>query len=119
DIAKSMNKSISISRVLLKILLHIVFWIGVYFFYTYFLGYGSNNTTYIYLFSMFLMPVTMAISYVSIYYLIPKYLLAKKYTSFIFYSISTLIISIYAIVSSVLFGLTYSSDLKTDEMSPI
>lgn len=114
-----MNTRISFGRVLLKFLLHTVFWIGVYFFYTYFLGYGSNNTEYIYLFSAFLMPVTIALSYISIYYLIPRYVLTKKYIQFIVYSVSTLIISIYVIVTSILFGLTYSSDLITDRISPI
>ena len=114
-----MNKNISFNRVLLKILLHIIFWIGVFFFYTYFLGYGSNNTEYINLFSAFLMPVTMAISYVSIYYLIPKYLLSKKYRLFILYGISLFFISVYAIAISVLYGLVYSSDLKTDNISPL
>ncbi len=65
------------------------------------------------------MPVTIALSYISIYYIIPRYLLSKKYIQFIVYSVSTLIISIYVIVTSVLFGLAYSSDLKTDNISPI
>ncbi len=114
-----MNKFNTHHKVLIKFLFHIIFWIGVYLFYTYFLGYGSNNPKYVNRFSAFLMPVTMAISYVAIYYLIPKYLLSKKYTLFILYSASTVFISVYAIVSSVLFGLAYTSDLKTDNISPI
>ena len=93
-------------------LVNLFFWIGVYFFYTYFLGYGSSNIEYVNSFSRFLMPVTIVLSYFVILYLIPNYLLKKKYKLFILYGAYTFIISFVAIILSVFYGLIFSSYLK-------
>ncbi len=89
--------------------IHLLFWIGIYFFYTYFLGYGSANTAYVNQFATFLMPITIAASYFVVYYLFPNYLLAKKHSLFLLYSLYTLIISVYGIILSTLYGLVYLS----------
>lgn len=91
---------------------HLVFWVIIYFFYIYFLGYGSQETKYVNLFAIFLMPITILLSIFFIYYLIPKYLLSKKYKVFVLYSIYSIIISVYGIVLSILYGLTFLSDVK-------
>ena len=102
-----------------KLIVQSFFWVIIYFFYNYFLGFGSNQKTYIQLFSAFLMPITMTISYFVVYFLVPKYLLKKLYKSFILYTIYTLILSIYAIILSVLFALVYLADLNPENASPI
>ncbi len=89
-----------------------VFWIGVYFFYTYFLGYGSSNTEYVNRFSAYLMPVTIVLSYFVALYLIPKYLRERKYWLFFLYGIYTIVISFVAIILSIFYGLIFSSYLK-------
>ena len=58
--------------------IHVFFWVLVYFFYNYFLGFGSNNIAYITSFSFYLMPVTIILSYFVAYDLVPNYLLKKK-----------------------------------------
>lgn len=110
-----MKKVISFSKKVSFVLGNILFWIGVYFFYTYFLGYGSSNTAYVNRFSGYLMPVTIVLSYFVILHLIPKYLLKKKYKLFIVYSVYTLIISFTAIAVSIFYGLIFSSYLKDVE----
>ena len=102
-----------------KLIVQSFFWVIIYFFYNYFLGFGSNQKTYIQFFSAFLMPITMIISYFVVYFLVPKYLLKKLYKSFILYTIYTLILSIYAIILSVLFALVYLADLNPENASPI
>jgi len=102
-----------------QLLLHTLFWFGVLLFYTYFFSYGSNDMSYVLSFSLFLMPITIATTYVSIYKLIPDYLIKKRYYQFALYSIYTLIISGYLIVISVFFGLIYLSNFKYDDMPPI
>lgn len=102
----------SVLKYLITVTSHTIFWIVIYYFYAYFLGYGSSNTEYVKLFSGFLMPVTMFVSYFLIYYLIPKYLLAKKYKYFILYVIYTFILSVYVIILSILYGLIYSEGFK-------
>jgi hypothetical protein len=114
-----MNTKNSILKYLLSVVGHILFWVVIYYFYAYFLGYGSSNTRYVNLFSGFLMPVTISISYFLIYYLIPKYLLSKKYKLFILYCIYTFIISIYIIILSILYGLIYSEGYKEVDTTPL
>ncbi|AZJ34963.1 sensor histidine kinase [Tenacibaculum singaporense] len=107
-----MKRFTSIAKRFIFLLFNIIFWIGVYFFYTYFLGYGSSNTAYVDTFSAYLMPITIFLSYFIILYLIPNYLLKKKYFLFILYSSYTFIISFTAILLSIFFGLVFSSFLE-------
>lgn len=102
-----------------QLLLHSIFWCGVLLFYTYFFGFNSADFNYVLSFSLFLMPITIATTYVSIYKLIPEYLLKKRYALFVLYSLYTFIISAYLIVVSVFYGLIYLSHFKFQKMAPI
>ena len=104
---------------LITVISHMLFWVVVYFFYTYFLGYGSNNTEYVNKFSLFLMPVTIGVSYFFLYFLIPNYLLTKKQALFFLYSIYTFIVSAYLIILSILYALVFLIELNSDETSPL
>ncbi len=108
-----------IGKKLGQLLLHIVFWCGVLLFYTYFFGVDSSDFNYVLSFSLFLMPITIATTYVSIYKLIPEYLITKRYFLFGLYTLYTLIISSYLIVISVFFGLVYLSGFEYSNMAPI
>jgi len=114
-----MKSSKTVYKGLLTVLLHLLFWVVVYFFYTYFLGYGSNNTNYVNKFSLFLMPVTISVSYFFLYFLIPKYLLTKKQGLFLLYSIYTFIVSAFLIIISILYALVFLIELNSDETSPL
>jgi len=107
------------SKILIKLFLHSAFWTIVYFGFTYFLGYGSSETKYVNLFSAFLIPITMALSYFLMYYLIPNFLLNKKYKLFVLYCVYALILSVYLIILSILYGLVYLVDLKPENTSPL
>ncbi|MEX0997334.1 MAG: histidine kinase [Flavobacteriaceae bacterium] len=102
-----------------QILLHTAFWCGVLLFYTYFFGVDSSDFNYVLSFSLFLMPITIATTYVSIYKLIPGYLITKRYFLFGLYTLYTLIISGYLIVISVFFGLVYLSEFEYAHMAPV
>jgi len=80
------------------ILLHLLFWTGVWFFYVYFFSYNSDDKSYVIWFSSLLLPLTMAVTYFAIYFLIPKFLLEKKYGRFFLYSFYVLVFSSYMIV---------------------
>ncbi|MEZ4796269.1 MAG: histidine kinase [Flavobacteriaceae bacterium] len=103
----------------MQLIIHIIFWCGVLLFFTYFFGFESNDDNYILSFSLFLMPITIATTYVSIYKLIPDYLIKKRYLLFGLYSIYSLIISGYLILVSVFFGLIYLSSFEYSKMAPI
>jgi len=102
----------NILKYLTLLIINLIFWIGVYFFYTYFLGYGSSNTEYVNRFSGYLMPVTIVLAYFVTLYLIPNYLRERKYGLFVLYGIYTIIVSFVAIMLSIFFGLVFSSYLK-------
>lgn len=80
------------------ILLHLLFWVAAWFFFYYFFSYNSDDTVYVTWFSSGLLPLTMVVTYFFIYYLIPQFLLTKKYFQFALYSFYTLIFSSYIIV---------------------
>jgi two-component system LytT family sensor kinase len=114
-----MFKTKFILKVIGKGLLHILFWCAVLLFYTYFFGVGSSKFNDTLLFSIFLMPITIATTYVCIYKLIPDYLITKRYLQFALYSLYTFIISAYLVMVSIFFSLIYISNFEYDEMNPL
>ncbi len=114
-----MNFSKVIFNRLSTTIIHLLFWIGVYFFFTYFLGYGTRNTVYVNRFALFLMPITISISYFFLFFLLPKYLFQKKQFLFVVYTIYTFIISFYFIILSILYAIIFSYELTTKDASPL
>lgn len=101
------------------ILFHVLFWVGVWFFFFYFFSYNSDDKVYITWFSSCLLPVTMGVTYFLVYFLIPKYLLTKKYFLFGLYSFYTLVFSSYIIVL-VLYGcLIFLLSFNVNVMPPM
>ena len=82
DYLQSMIKKKYILKTLGKLLLHLLFWNLVLLFFTYFFVAESKNFSDTMSFSLFLMPITIATTYVSIYKLIPEYLITKRYFLF-------------------------------------
>ncbi|NOQ91367.1 MAG: GHKL domain-containing protein [Flavobacteriaceae bacterium] len=99
--------------------LHLLFWIGVWFFFVYFFSYNSNNTNYVTWFSSFLLPITMVTTYFVVYYLIPKYLLTKKYKYFALYSAYTLVFSTYLIIIAIFGSFIFLSNMELKNMPPM
>lgn len=113
-----MQKSVFIQRGV-KFVFHLLFWVLVYFFYTYFLGYGSQNTEYVNLFSFFLMPVTMIVSYLFFSYFIPQFLLKGKQNKFLLYTIYTFIVSFFFINVSIFYALVFLADYRVEGIIPL
>lgn len=95
---------------------HLLFWSSVFLFYLYVFGYNSTHVKFNLVFSSFLMPITMASCYAVVYYLIPKYLILKRYRSFILYSIYTFVLTAFAVIVSVFYALIFILDLKMIEL---
>ncbi len=102
-----------------RVLMHAVFWCGVLLFFSYFFGARSQNFNDTLSFSLFLMPITIATTYVSIYKLIPDYLITKRYVLFGLYSLYTFIISGYLIMISIFFSLIYIAQFNYKAMNPV
>lgn len=109
----------TILKILARVFLHVLFWCAVLLFFTYFFGVGSDNFQKTLMFSLFLMPITIATTYVSIYKLIPDYLVTKRYWRFVLYGLYTLIISGYLIMFSIFFSLIYLANFSYTDMNPI
>ncbi len=101
------------------ILSHFIFWVCVWFFFVYFFSYNSNNANYVTWFSSFLLPVTMASTYFIVYFLIPKYLLTKKYKLFGLYSVYTFIFSTYLILVAIFGSFIFLSNMEIKNMPPM
>lgn len=80
------------------IVLHLLFWVGVWFFFLYFFSYNSEDIRYVRWFSSLLLPLTIAVTYFAVYFLAPRFLLKKKYGKFLLYSFYMLVFSSYMIV---------------------
>lgn len=115
----SMFSRKAILKSIARVLLHLSFWSAVLLFFTYFFGAGSDHFQNTLMFSLFLMPVTIATTYVSIYKLIPEYLVTKRYGLFVLYSVYTIIISGYLIMVSIFFSLIYLANFSYTAMNPI
>ena len=102
-----------------QMLRHTVFWCGVVFYFAYIISVDNTISSNIFYFSLFLMPVTIATTYVSIYNLIPNYLIPKKYNLFLLYSSYTFIISMFTIFLSIFFGFAFLSNFEFGEMNTI
>jgi len=88
------------------LLIHFLLWIAVWFFFAYFFSYNNDNTQYILWFSSLLLPLTIGVTYFMVYFLIPRYLLTKRYWQFGLYSFYLLVFTSYEIVL-LLYGCLY------------
>lgn len=101
------------------VLLHVVFWIAVWFFFIYFFSYNSDDKRYIIWFSSLVLPVTMIVTYFMVYFLIPRYLLTKQYFKFGLYSFYTIVFSSNIIVPLIFGSFIFLSNYNISHMPPM
>jgi len=109
-----MNKSVL--KILKRIPLHLIFWFGVLFFFSSFFSVGSKNENFIFWFSTILSIITIASSYVFVYYLIPDFLIARKYKKFTLYTFYAGVIIVCAVLMTVVFGFVFFYNLELKQM---
>lgn len=105
-----------LKRLLKKIPLHLLFWLVVWFFFFVFFSVGSENKNFIFWFSTILSVITIVASYVVVYYLIPDFLLTKKYKSFVLYVFYALVFIVCAVLMTVVFGFVFFYNLEFQKM---
>lgn len=106
-----------IIKPLKRTLRHILFWGFILFFFTSIFGVGNTIDMNVLYFSLFLMPVTIGATYVSIYKLLPDYLIPKRYFLFGVYGVYTFIILAIGTVFSIFFALAYLTNFKFEKMT--
>ena len=109
-----MNKSVL--KILKKIPLHLIFWFVVLFFFSSFFSVGSKNENFIFWFSTILSIITIVSSYVFVYYLIPDFLIARKYKKFILYTFYAGVFIVCAVLMTVVFGFVFFYNLEFKQM---
>ncbi|MFC2124845.1 hypothetical protein ACFLU5_08545, partial [Bacteroidota bacterium] len=72
-------ESISLGNYYLRIATHILFWIAVVIFYTFFFGHLEGYLRHTFLVMVLFTLVTAATTYTFNYFLIPRYLFNRKY----------------------------------------
>ena len=97
---------------------HILFWITVLAFYTLLFGGESRDYKNSFQFVIWLLPITVSTTYFLNYFLIPRFLLTKKYVLFGLYFIYTLIISITLSLNVVMLTLISIVNFKISDMIP-
>lgn len=80
-----------------RIIWHVLFWLLVLIFYTFYFGHQKGYYWLTFQFVIFLLPVAIATAYLFNYYLIPNFLFQKKIKTFILLSIYAVIGSFYMI----------------------
>lgn len=74
---------------------HVVFWLVVLFFYTLYFGLRQDSYGQGFVFVGLLLPITIITTYFILYWLIPRYLLKRRYVLFSLYFVYTLVFSLY------------------------
>ena len=97
-------------------ILHICFWLIVWFFFKIFFSVGTSNTQFIFWFSTLLSVVSVVASYVFVYELIPNYLLKKKYKEFVLYTVYASVFITCGVFMTVAFGFVFYFNLEYQNM---
>lgn len=79
----------------LRLAAHVLFWLAALAFYTLYFGGRQNDYAQNLLFVSVLLPITIATTYFLLYWLIPRYLLTRRYGYFALYFCYTLLFSFY------------------------
>lgn len=86
--------------------------LGILIFYTFYFGITISNLGPAFTFGAFLLPVTLGITHVFSFHLIPNYLFKQQYLWFSIYTLYTLIISSFLITTSSFYGFLFINSLE-------
>lgn len=99
-------------------LYHILFWLVVATILILVFGRSWENNLQAFYFISMLMPVVMGTSYIFNYYLVPQFLLKKKYFWFGLYFFYTMVVSLYLEMLVLIFSLMYLANFELEQMGP-
>ena len=110
---KALKYDIGLPQNARRILLHLMFWIVVTVYYTFFFGHQGGYYWYTYRFIVIFIPITMGTTYFFNYFLIPRYLLKKQIWTFALFSFYTFVLSFY-LISLAIFPFLILSDKEVN-----
>ena len=108
-------------KIVLRFLKHATFWLVLALFLTLFFGFTYYNYTYAsaFYFVSSLLPVAVGTTYLFNYYLVPHYLLKRKFWRFGLYTAYTIIISLFLEILIIFFSFIVLANLKYDRLFPL
>lgn len=96
---------------------HVLFWVVVTTILILVFGRSWNNNLHAFYFISLLLPVVMATSYFFNFYLVPNFLLKKRYFWFGLYLFYMLVLSLYLQMIVVVFSFIYFTNFNTGEIA--
>ena len=102
-----------------RLLLHLLFWLAAAAFLFYFFGHFTTDYRYTIIFVCLLMPIAVGTTYLINYFLIPRYLLRKRYLRFGWYFAFTLILSVWGEMLVIVWALIALADYRYSNMPPL
>lgn len=103
----------------MRIAKHTIYWLGVIGLLTLFFGQASKDFAQAFYFATLLMPIAMGTTYFFIYYLIPEYLLKRRFFLFGLYFFYTLIFSLYLEMLSAVIAFIVHANYQFQNMNPL
>lgn len=97
---------------------HIAYWILVILVLTLVFGRSWGNNLAAFYFVSMLLPIVFGTSYFINYFLVPKYLISKKYFSFATFLLYTIIISLYLEMIVLMFSFIYLGNFSFKNLAP-
>jgi hypothetical protein len=85
----------------------------------YFFGHFTDNYHYTFLFVCLLMPIAICTTYLINYFLIPRYLLQKRYFRFACYFVFTLVLSVWGEMLVIVLSYIALADYRYSNMAPL
>ncbi|NVK53479.1 MAG: histidine kinase [Flavobacteriaceae bacterium] len=102
--------------ILKESVMHLSFWMLVWFFFKTFFSVGSSNQQFIFWFSVLLSIIAIVASYIFIYNLLPNYLLQKKYKEFALYTAYSAVFITCGVFMTMAFGFVFYFNLEFQKM---
>lgn len=101
-----------------RLLLHLLFWCVVAAFLLMLFGHFRPDYGYTFLFVALLLPIAIATTYIINYFLIPHYLLQKRYFRFCAYFLFTLVFSVWGEMLLIVWAFVKLADYQYSNMHP-
>ena len=102
----------------IKLYFHFSYWALVVFVLTLVFGMSWGNNMAAFYFVCMLLPIVLGTSYFFNYFLVPKYFINKRFVEFGFYTICTVIVSLYLNAIVLLFSFIYLGNFSFSKLGP-
>lgn len=98
---------LKIKRIAGRIVPHLFFWVTILTAYTFLYGHRNGAYVSVLLILIYTLPVYLGATYFTLYFLIPRFLLTRKYQTFAIYFIYTSLATIFLEIAILIYGVMF------------